>query len=73
MTSMVATATSLPSGTATMSMMASGTATMSMMASGTVMPGGSTSTPATSSKNDGMRNLGSLAGVVGAAALAFAL
>lgn len=63
MTSMVATATTLPSGTATGSMMATGTGTS----------GGSGSTPAASSKNDGIRNLGNLAGVVGAAALAFAL
>lgn len=62
-TSMVATATMLPSGTVTGSMMASTSGTGA----------GSTSTPATSSKSDGIRNFGSFAGVVGAAALAFAL
>ena len=58
-TSMVATATTLPSGTATMSMAATGTK----------------ATAATTSKStsDGMKNLGNLAGVVGAAVLAFAL
>lgn len=64
MTSMLATATTLPRGTATTSTMSMGTGSMS---------GSATSTPSTSSKNDGMRNLGSLAGVVGAAAVAFAL
>lgn len=62
MSSMAATATSLPMGTATGSMMATGTGA-----------GGSTTTPATSTKNGGIQNLGNLAGVVGAAALAFAL
>lgn len=62
MTSMAATATTLPMGTATGSMMATGTGM-----------GGSTATPATNAKNGGIKNLGNLAGVVGAAALAFAL